>query len=71
MTITCPHGQTVEVEQVDGKTEYQRYRAHFDAGQCAGCPSRDRCLARAATRKPWRALSFDERDAEIARRLRP
>lgn len=70
MTITCPHGQTVELESVESKTEYKRYRAHFDEGRCASCPFKDKCLARETKTKRWRTLSFDERDVEIARRRR-
>jgi hypothetical protein len=68
--ITCPHGQTVEVEPVESQSEYKRYRAHFDAGQCAACPFKDACLTRELKSKPQRTLSFDERDVEIARRRR-
>jgi len=68
--ITCPHGQTVDIEPVESKTEYKRYRAHFDTGQCSDCPFKDKCLAREAKSKRHRTLSFDERDMEIARRRR-
>jgi hypothetical protein len=66
--ITCPNGQTVEIEQVESKTEYERYRAHFDAGRCSACPFADKCPTRELKSKPQRTLSFDERDVEIARR---
>lgn len=68
--ITCPHGQTVEIDPVESKTEYKRYRAHFDTGQCATCPFKDKCLAREVKSGRHRTLSFDERDVEIARRRR-
>lgn len=70
MRITCPYGQTVEVEQVESKGEYRRFRAHFDTGKCSGCPFEERCLAPKMKSKPQRTLSFDEHDAEIARRRR-
>ncbi len=68
MRITCPNGQTVGIEQVESKTEYERYRAHFDAGECSACPFADKCPTLELKSKPRRALSFDERDVEIARR---
>lgn len=70
MRITCPYGQTVELQQVATKTGYRRYHAHFDTLKCADCPFEGNCLARKKKSKPERTLSFDEHDAEIARRRR-
>lgn len=68
ITMTCPGGQTVTGEAVPSTTAYRRFRVHFDSAHCLGCSFQATCLARAAKSKPWRTLSFDERDREIARR---
>ena len=66
-TITCPNGQRVAVKPSKSKG---RYLAHSDVAQCARCPYLTRCPTPELKRLPYRALYFDEHDAEIARRRR-
>ena len=68
--VRCPGGQTVPIERVKTKRGNVRYRAYFDTAKCADCPFQATCRAQLCKSLPKRTLSFDEHDAEIARRRR-
>ncbi len=67
-TVRCPGGQTAAVETVETKAAKRRYRAYFDTASCADCPFQPTCRAQPCKSLPKRTLSFDEHDAEVARR---
>jgi hypothetical protein len=63
--VTCPNGQQVEVTQ--GRKEH-RYRAAFDAGDCAGCPFLEQCRTQPLKRTPERVLRCSQQGVNVALR---
>ncbi len=63
--ITCPDGQTVEVEV--GRKE-GRYKAVFEQSACAACNLFAKCKMKTLKRQPKRALYFTLAQVDLARR---
>jgi hypothetical protein len=64
-TITCPHGQQVEVT---AGRKALRYRAAFELPGCEGCPHFDQCPAQALKYKPENVLRFSQQELDLALR---
>ena len=64
-TVTCPHGQQVEVK-AGRKTLC--YQAAFAARSCESCPFSEQCPARRLKHKPERRLRFSQKDLDLALR---
>ena len=64
-TVTCPHGQQVEV--TPGRKEL-RYRAAFDAPGCETCPFSEQCPTQLLKRKPERVSRFSQQELDLALR---
>jgi len=63
--VTCPHGQSVEV-QPGGKEH--RYLAYFDSTVCRDCPFVDQCPTESLKRKPKHVLRFSQQETDLALR---
>ena len=63
--VTCPRGQAVEV--TSGRKE-GRYRAAFDAAECAGCPFFEPCPTQSLKQTPERVLRFSQQEVDLALR---
>ncbi len=63
--VTCPHEQCVAVEP--GRKQ-GRYRASFDASDCATCPFCDRCPSYPLKRTSERVLRFSQQEVDLALR---
>ena len=65
-TLTCPAGQTVNVE---AGRKAGRFSVRFDAQQCAGCPLRGGpCPAQPGKRDPRPVLRFTQEEIVVAHR---
>ena len=64
-TVTCPGGQTADV--TPGR-KAGRYRAAFDAEQCADCPFREQCGTQPLKRTPERVAYISQADVDLALR---
>jgi len=63
--VTCPGGQAVEVTSGRKKG---RYRAVFDAAECAGCPFFEPCRTHLLKQTPERVLRFSQQEVDLALR---
>jgi IS5 family transposase len=59
--LTCPAGQTTHTRARNGKDTGWKYR--FSAGQCGGCPLREKCLAKPATTTGGRTVIKNDYEA--------
>ena len=64
-TVTCPHGQQVEV--TPARKEF-RYRAAFETPTCEHCSLLTQCPTQALKRKPENVLSFSQAELDLALR---
>jgi len=64
-TITCPHGQQVEVTV--GRKDH-RYRAAFEAPGCEDCPLFDPCPTQLLKCQPENVLRFSQQELDLALR---
>lgn len=64
-TVTCPHGQQVEVTV--GRKEH-RYRAAFEASGCEDCPLFDPCPIQPLKCQPENVLRFSQQELDLALR---
>jgi hypothetical protein len=64
-TITCPHGQQVEVTV--GRKDH-RYRAAFEAPDCEDCPLFDPCPTQPLKCQPENVLRFSQQELDLALR---
>lgn len=64
-TVTCPHGQQVEV--TPGRKE-KRYRTAFEASACETCPCSAQCPTQALKRQPQQVLLFSQQEVDLALR---
>jgi hypothetical protein len=64
-TVTCPGGQTVDV--TPGR-KVDRYRAAFDADQCASCPLREQCRTQPLKQTPERVAYVSQSQVDLALR---
>jgi len=64
-TVTCPHGQQVEV--TPARKEF-RYRAAFETPTCEHCPLLAQCPTQTLKRKPKNVLGFSQAELDLALR---
>ena len=62
-SVTCPHGQRVEVMPGRGA---DRYRAAFEAVGGERCPFLDSCQTKPLKRTPERVFRFSQQDVDLA-----
>jgi transposase len=59
--LTCPAGQTTETRERNGNDTGWKYR--FAARQCAGCPLREKCMAKPETTTGGRTVIKNDYEA--------